>query len=1166
MADTISLPDDVSASKPVTWKPVRELADAISKLYADKEIFGLDDLATTSKQPATILSEWSTRITDTFANVCTNDSSIDGCVYLTEDVTAPFRLDKLGESGDLAPKCIAFEFAYDIDAYNAYLEGSKLPILTTQYLIYYELLSNPDDNNGGHIAITSFNIAEELAAEGRPSLNHTTVCNLIESHRDKIKKFWKPNDEGTAEDTYAKNPEIAGELYLKIKDPAGSECSTVTRVAFAGLNKNGNGNSGSTASVSKVSGYIGDTRKFLSEGKSGWMYEGEGIAVTLTGVSMNRLWGDPIGEQGFLPEADDEDYSTYEAPPIGCCSLCTWPSIGTEGGGGSNTFFNPSILKNYINWADWRAEYQKELTSEDINNSSAENVDADEIPEGRFPCHLGENKPANVAASYNYNSYTTTPSYTTYFQRWLRVSDNVYVRVAPLKFNGSSGKHAYLVVPITIGVALEPISYQPAIRKRWYDMIYYSLRNIAGYKHHNQETGDTKIIGVTWNTTNDSTNSTIKSIDVEKYLNPCASNGNLDDKCNCNTCKFERWKYLNLGGEGWETNGSDTDPFVGTPKDFEKYNKPDSKNCSQMWLWDQDRYDSIKKKVEAADADYLFPELYFEKLICYKNSSIFGANAGGFKMKEETADDTACGCTLCDEHDTETAYKLPWEGGGNNKTCEENGGDYLTHAETFNKLNYLAKFILDYKLPETTTRALDKLEIGNCFSYATAGKGNIKFTNAEPKITITYASSGAHRCITKKGITYTLPIVAPYYQTLASDEKFEIKKEGTSSSIETKEEAYGYNAYVWKAFDPGGLRENQDKDLKIIFTHYRPARVCSSPTLIDIDKSYIKKIGSCADYPLYLDADCQYTDSEWDFTSDWRTAYPLCDSTSCEYNPNKKHACGDAESNKELWAEVMWWALQDPENSVVDIKGEANPDSDDPNDPPFEYISWLPASCAGAIPMWSRDNSETSIGTIDIYLAPVPKSKGGDKHSYMAKYLGSCQFKINCNDEDKTEFIEVCNPDFITCCDEDWNYHDPKNAKTVIGTDYILNTSDQKITYTDTYGVASSSSVIKTKITHPPSTEDNDYLEAEITIPSDLLINKSAAEEGAKVYDDQRQQYIILAHRASHTHINSWLTNSNSKEVDLKTENKLKTWATMYASACRYAVFNTNFTFERTDT
>lgn len=1104
MADTISLPGDVTANEPVTWKPVRDLADAISKLYADKKIFEL------TETDAGLTTSKSTRVTDVLANTCVDDSSKDGCVYLTKDVTAPFRLDKLGEEGNLAPKCLAFEFAYDVDSYKDYLNGTKLPVLTTQYLIYYELLTDDQFSaNEGHVSITTDDIVAELSSQAN-TRDEITVSNLIESHRHEIKKFWKRKSDSSQEaETYADDPTIAGELYLKIKTPGGGDCTSVTRVAFAGLNTNGNGNSGNTPTYSHVEGHVGDTYYFLKEGASGWNGSNLPIAITLTGVTMDREYGpgQAVSEEGFKPEGD-ANAKGYTPPPIGCCGLCSWPTIGAEGGGGTNTFFNPGLLDNYINWADWRGQYQKELTNAEAAESAVSSTD--EIPAGRFPCQMGMGAPANIGTSY---AHRTKIKNTTYFQSWINVSDNTYVRIAPLEFNGSDGKKAYLAVPLTIAVILEPISYQTAIRKRWYDMMYYTLRNITGYKlTSNEGSAEThKIIGVTWNT---------DKIDPASFIRKCE---NSSDKCTCDTMSYERWKILELGGE------TSDQKFVGTAADFSKPNT----EAAQMWQWEVARYSDITSSTNDLNVDTLFPELYFERLLCYKNADTYAAEPGGFENPEKQS--RLCDCYLCKY--SETDLILPWDGGGNNQPCDDDASVEKTHAYTFNTLKKLTQFVIDNKLPEDAPRPIEKLELGYSYCPATIGDtatdgitfSNVAVTYYAGKIVETELETYYSAECVSKTVNIKLPKIPSYYNTLSKNEKYANNKNGSDCVIEIQkdEKAFGYNAYIWKAIDLGGY--DNSGNITVEFTCYNPARICGSGTIIkansiDIEDNAIDDLlwlNNTNCYPLKPDT------------------YIACNCGEyAEYCPNKEGSIKAYEHNSDpcVWKETMYWCGNS--DSVTDCR-----------------LNESPATRIGNAVMWHRDNSDKSIGTLDVYVAPFWTS--GTDHKNKVKCIGSYTFKRETPTKDID--IEEWPPQFeqalfYYCCDEGPIYGElPAEQQRYSESDgaiaVLSNTTDMLEVQIDTQPSAT-------------SYDESDFLKATITIPIDSLV-ETTSSENKDVKTDMRQKYIIIAARSSHTHISSLLSQNSTVSISNNPSDEKTTWAMHYAGACRYDKFKTEYKFSQ---
>lgn len=1153
----VTLPEEVGKGGVVEWKPVRELADAVSQLYSEKKIFTF-----ASEEPGTEkygISTESMRVSDKFANKCLNnsaDENEDGCVYLTADITAPFRLTKLG-TGESTPKeqLLAFEFAYNPATYKEYLNGSKLPVLVTQYLVYPYTPTNDAFAIDSGPALPLIDLLPELT-DAEDVLAGDTVCNLIESRRDKIKKFW---DNGN---TYSTEKEVAGELYMIVEDASSSNCNTIARIAWAGLNNNSNGNSPSPEGgrpADWVNGNIccGSESKFVSDDPwmSGVTGEGLGKAVTLTGVNWDRKPGDGPSTKGFKPET--EKATGYTPPPIGCCAEFVWPSIGREGGGSiSNSFYKPSSLSTFIAWADWRAEYQEPLTAEQIQKAKNEDANLNEksIPDDRFPCHVAVGASGDKSESYNYIS--SSKSNSTRYQRWIQPSSDTYIRLAPLEFTTEDPDlKAYLVVPLTVIKVLKPKSYQTAIRKRWYDMIYYSLRNIAGYKYVDYEDKtNKKIIGVTWN----------KDINADSFLNPCVTSG--DENCACNKCKYERWKFMELGGE---SSKEKLGPFVGLKQDYIQYNNDASKNVAQLWQWDDDRYEVYTDYAANKDVAYFFPELYFEKLICYKNNEKFSKQDGGFILTEEQDQNAACGCSLASckgegEDGEVDIIKLPWEGGGANAKCDSTDS-YSTHAYTFNRLRYLAKFIIDYKADEDVPIGFNDLEIGSCYSVAKGyehGNLHISYTNPYRNIlTATYdcpdeacydGSGGCYICTQKEDMKHVLPVVPAYYNTKSTDEKFKVSPTGTSASIDidTDEEAYGYNAYIWKAIDLGGKKSSQETNLSITFTHYNPARNCGMSTMLDLKKSLLVQTKTqdptANNKPLYLYDTTTYTRDTEGTDYGNHVSNRVCQYSCCgTYEPNKRYTNNSAYGNggSPRWDTIIDSATMDFSSTPTES---------------YPSTKYMDPILTGRIPLWFTDNKETSIGAMDIYLAPVTvKDDGSEKYKSMAKLIGYCTFDMNPSSGDKVDFCNNTGGEICTNMTLNGTLADDECTVRTVPT--TATNADELIKLDKDYKES-------TEIAETPGTED-DVFTTKIIIPYSLLFKAGETSKQA-AYTDQRRQYIILALRASHTHINSWA--DGHTDVDLRgtteRDQHLKEWAMNYASACRYAPFKVKVDLERNST
>jgi len=1143
----------VEQGKTVTWEPVRQLAQDISELYSSKKIFEpkREDLDGAD----TIISKKSTRFTDPNASVCTISSADKGYVYLSKDITAPFRVEKLGQSGDIEEKVLAFEFAYHPDFYEEYLNGTKKPVLTTQYLLYREAIENDPEFPLDHLVYTSDNIAVELCnnPNSATSNDFLTISNLIESDRSKIRKFWSYK-EGSYDgaDFYAEDTEIAGELYMLFDDPMGTgkNCCYIARVAFAGMHNNGNGNSNGPDGIPApwVNGHIAaDEYYFVKDNQSPWMSVNK--AVTLTGVSMDRSYkscDDPSTNcntdvvntvKGFRPETPGAEDAVYPPPPVGCSSQFIWPTLGVEGGG-SNSFYSPAILSQYVDWADWRDQYKTPLTDDTIQYIKATTLEPSPDDE-HFPCYLGEERTGDLSGSYAYLS--NNKSIELPYQRWVKVNDTTYVRMVPMEFKVSANdpRKALLAVPTTIAKILKPKSYQTAIRKRWYDMMYYSLRNIAGYKYKkyiNENISDYRIIGVTWDRMK-----MLNPIELG-YMNPCLNNPNEED-CLCTKCSYERWKMLDLGGENHDSDMLVT-PFVGSESDFQTRNI-EGNNAAQLWTWDKDRLLTVNTYTDNLtdfDHDILFPELYFERLLCYNNETLYSSDPGGFVNEEK--ENKLCECMVCYYTSyPESPIELPWEGGGRNTTCESEEGDttstnaqptevtiYNTHAYTFKILQELTKFIADYKLPEDEPRTINKLEIGYCYCPATMGEDSLGITLKDRTFSHhACLSDGTIECGTPKVADLVLPEIPSYYNTLSKNEKALLEPTGIECVLEIDKtlKPFGYNAYIWKAVDIGGYDENR-KDIKIEFAHYStPAKVCSSGTIMSPD--LVEKVSGDDDDDLLYMYNTNCYSSKSASTASVVTESP-CDAPPpavlCPNHEGSIRAFNyNRQSNDDVWEEALYWSNEKRTNCL---------DAPDP------------ASMASA-KIWHRNNELTSIGTIELYVAPfcIP---GDDTHKHRAKFLGSCNIQLVPSEETPLTPTEALGLEVVTYyC----STHAPVSEDMYPDQEIQIN-EDQTFT-------ADNTNVIEFTLNSP---EDKSFVQVDITIPRDMLIEEKPDSSSGI---DLRQKYIILATRASHTNIHSGLAGLNG-QVSQNMPDTVKTWATTYAGACRYAEFKTAYRFSSVST
>lgn len=1140
----------VAEGSKITWAPVRELAEAITKLYSEKKIYELQDGFDDPKKIVNMgkISKKTTRSSDPHAKNCVNHSGYEGFVHLSADYTAPFRLDKLGEdASEATPLALAFEFAYNPDYYVEYLNGSKLPVLTTQYLIRYSLVNGASSEESEDVALPSSALVTALCSD--PTSNeYATIENLIESRRDKVKQFWNESK------TYETEKTAAGELYVIIKSAGEADCGHIARIAFAGLNSNGNGNStppGGTKPAPWLNSYwTGTAGKGIFVTDEPWRSGDDDVparAITLCGVSWDMKPNSNPSKDGLAPET--KGAKGYVPPPVGCCKQFIWPSIGAEGGGGTNSFFSRATFASVVDYADLR--YQKPLSQVELEAIRYTTTES-EIHEGYFPCYVAEGFPGNKIESYKYIS--NEKSIVERYQQWFSLGTDLYVRAVPMEFNYSATQKVYLRVPVTIVKILKPKSYQTAIRKRWYDMMYYTLRNITGYKFTKTigKYQRYRVVGVTWDTSKINPMSMINPALLDESGNPKDSFGSDDEiQSTCGTFNYERWKVLNIGGQKYREGAVDKNkvsPFVGGTEDTIFKYGTELRDASQLWVWDETRLEKINKaKLQNhINHDTLFPELYFERLLCYKNKELYNEKNGGFE-NPTYKDIDIVDCTLCKYEDMDTrAIKrgtrllLPWEGGGDNTTCVDDAViNYSTHAYTYNVLKKITEFVADYKGAEDEPRLMKYLEVGYCYCPATIGAKNITFENIE--LNYREIVNNKVRCITKLFKECILPQIPSYYNTLSKNEKYTVQCEGDNfyvdidAEVDTDAEGYdineiektapfGYNAYIWKAIDLGGYVKNL-KNIKLKFIHYNPTRTCCTNTPVPLH------FNNSVDLELDKTDTCEkksrpIIDGKGDVVGEQE----YIDGNSKE---GTRYAHKMMLSNKQLWKEALLKCSNLRHN--FHERNES---------------AWTGAT------MWDRDNDDLSVGEIEIYVAPF--ASDASAHDYQAKYLGSIQF----NREYKDDEDSWCGVLAYYC-----GTQAPIHSCLPFDKKQEFKTDDSVTTTSDAEEVIEAE-IINSNITSEYN-ETKNYLEANITIPYRLLLddNTETSEENSEENSaalDIRQKYIILAARASHTRLNSALAESKgvSKRVNITENTYPVAWVKYYSGACRWGRFHTYYKFD----
>lgn len=377
----------------------------------------------------------------------TQTSFSPGIPELAKDVTTPFPIT-FPVSKTLYQR---FEFAYYNQQggeymYKHYLNRENRPVYHSEYLT------------------TGFTAnAKTYVPPGSLGLNATAenVCNLIESKRQLLWKWWP--ECGMVSDS----EEIAAELYFVTDVGSVCPCPGMYRVAYSvsgGNNGNGNGVSSSGFQPYTAYGAI-----------HSWSLKS---ACTLEQIDFAKL----------KPEDGTANASTYPEPATGCCARMVFPTLGSEGGGGDQyggglTMYDVRLFdKGYVNAiTDPYTKVVEDMTWE----TYLERMAAGTIPE-----HCPADRPDL------YDQYSR-------HEMWnmCKEGGSAGIRITPLRFQwlsgGSSGTPMVSIVwvPTSVTVQLKG-KFQPAIRKRWYDMIYYKLKHIAGCYPPN---GGNYPHGTSWN-------------------------------------------------------------------------------------------------------------------------------------------------------------------------------------------------------------------------------------------------------------------------------------------------------------------------------------------------------------------------------------------------------------------------------------------------------------------------------------------------------------------------------------------------------------------------------------------------------------------------------------------------------------------------------------------
>lgn len=561
----------------------------------------------------------------------TNDGGIPN---LMDDIAAPFKVD----FPIRATLYQRWEFAYHLRdkgkmMYPEYLAGKARPIYHSEYLV-----SSYDAPANAGLTV------EQLAKQLKTDWENT--YSLIEMERHYVSIWW-PNCQHLSED----KAQVSAELYFVTYPDSVCPCPAVYRVAFSCIN-GGNGNGNGTATFGPNKGF----KPYSGYGviHPEWAEGGEHRHVTLEQLDWEKLHpeNDQDAHTSFNEQRGiDPAYPDLYPPPPSCCAKIEFPKLGAEAGvegrlGGTKTTMYDDRL--------FYPGYMNAETKPFTPRIEAIPFDEYELRKARgdLPPHCWCMRPNE------YDKYSK-------HEMWKMCNENVEagIRVTSMAFgwykemvDGYGWRYnipmvSIVWVPTAVTLKLDG-TFQPAIRKHWYDMIYYKLRHIIGcyppanyvpkgsadegQKPTNQFALDYPH-GTTWDAETE--------LELQGYDQPCS-------------------RYLALGC-GWQKHHS-------------------------------------AQFVKQA----FYGEKFFEQFLCVKNyaGSITCPGSGDYN--------DSVGCFCSEEHGRvddcrDLACKRPivppWDGGCLNTTCGDGEQEhYATHKASVDYLNKLAAFIEEHKIPEPT--------------------------------------------------------------------------------------------------------------------------------------------------------------------------------------------------------------------------------------------------------------------------------------------------------------------------------------------------------------------------------------------------------------------------------------------------------------------------------
>lgn len=688
----------VSTQDKIKWQHIEELASKIDELAKDRLINDAEkgqevrmnmEVVKTSLSPG--LVELVTDYTTPFGLKLGENAKLGNSAekfyqrfefgyYNFKRVNAGFIIETQGEDSPLLQQYVYQPVeGYEITGSDPryYSNDERLPILMSMWLS-----THPDNMPYPFYAVYGNKVVKkelETFTGSIFSASQAAVSNMIETHLKDRYKWWPFNCK------YSDTTLISADLYAVLKDDR--NCQNAVRLCpictpedvYVSYNNNNN-----------TIGRLRPARPYKTTEHYRLQYENGGIedpsvvyriypinnwneGVTLHEVDYNKY----VPETYDISTRDPEDQSWHTLiPPI--CSSCvklTFPVCGYEGG-------------QIIPEGDYEAENAFDVEFEDFNffNKDLLNSQSHSYWWNSYTEHIPVEVDTGIPIYQHERDWVWAEEFHKYEQvsTWVESVCNhrkVYIRYTNLRFMiGDYGNNEIPETDLNIihqdcvtvptAIVVESDGYlTTATRKRWYDMLYFKLRTLLGYwydvegdEQHDQNTALTNDLQRSDYVPEQFDNQDIQGVTWNSYAEPLLTS--KDSPC-------KRWLDSGLG---WKSD-INLDVLLTRAAAGSKY-------------WEQFLL-ALNHWVQPDTTDNTFRIDVVGGWPVVLDNALYEDN--------------------CEDPKFDNQVSRPWNGGGSNQISACYIGDrFKMHANTFNILELIYKWLFNYKVKE-----LDGTDVDN---------------------------------------------------------------------------------------------------------------------------------------------------------------------------------------------------------------------------------------------------------------------------------------------------------------------------------------------------------------------------------------------------------------------------------------------------------------------